>query len=256
MKSVVLEITGRHAVVVNDDGDFIKIRNRNFKVGQRIITHDLRFKRLKFASAAAAAAMVLFVAGGAYAYYTPYTEVSLDVNPSMVLQINYFNKVIGVAAMNADAEQIAEKLDIINDDVNTAMDEVVNELSEQGYIDTDTDAAIVVTSTSQDQTRAQEMLQTAERKIEQKTERLRIRAEVLGDCVGQQLVTRAREYGVSPGKLMLVEKYAISTGDPATVDVTAWLDKPVKEIMAATKANKKAAKGKDNTGDAETSPSP
>jgi hypothetical protein len=92
------------------------------------------------------------------------------------------------------------------------------------------------------------MLVAAERKIEQKTEELRIRASVFGECVGQELVTLAREYDVSPGKLMLVEKYAISTGDPVNVDVSEWLDKPVKEIMAATKENKKAAKGTDSAG--------
>jgi len=106
----------------------------------------------------------------------------------------------------------------------------------------------MVTANSQDQTRAQEMLEAAEREIEERTEQLRIRANVDGECIGLELVTRAREYGVSPGKLRLVEKYALSTGDPANVDVAAWLQKPVKEIMAATKENRKATQDSNSQG--------
>lgn len=251
MKSIVMEIDGRHAVVLNDTGDFIRIKNRNYQVGQRIENRrPAGFRRMRTAIAAAAAALILFAAGGTYAYCAPYTEVSLDVNPSIVLKLNYFNRVIGVTAMNDDAQRVLGNLDLMNDDIETATGEVVDALSAQGFILANTDEAFMVTANSQDQTRAREMLEAAERRIEQRTQQLRIRASVTGECIGQELVTRAREYGVSPGKLRLVEKYALSTGDPASVDVAAWLTKPVKEIIAATKENRKATQGSDSEGNA------
>lgn len=265
MKSIVMEVDGRDAVVMNGAGDFIRIKNRDYRVGQRIEARRVpRLKRMRTAIAAAAAVLILFAAGGTYAYLAPYSEVSLDVNPSIMLRLNYFNRVIDVGAMNDDARRVLEGLELINDDVETATGEVVDALSEKGYIKAGEDAEFMVTANSQDQTRAREMLEAAERRIEQRTEEHRIRANVSGECIGRELVTRAREYGVSPGKLRLVEKYALSTGDPSSVDVAGWLEKPVKEIMAATRENRKdtkgsnapgngAANGKGNAGDADAS---
>ncbi|MGI5907991.1 MAG: anti-sigma factor domain-containing protein [Christensenellales bacterium] len=265
MKSIVMEVDGRDAVVMNGAGDFIRIKNRNYRVGQRIEARRVpRLRRMRTAIAAAAAVLILFAAGGTYAYLAPYSEVSLDVNPSIMLRLNYFNRVIDVDAMNDEARRVLEGLELINDDVETATGEVVDALSEKGYIKAGADAEFMVTANSQDQTRAREMLEAAERRIEQRTEEHRIRANVSGECIGRELVTRAREYGVSPGKLRLVEKYALSTGDPSSVDVAGWLEKPVKEIMAATRENRKdtkgsnapgngAANGKGNAGDADAS---
>ena len=247
MKNIVMEIDGRHAGVLNDAGDFIRIKNRDYRVGQRIEARRVpRLRRMRTAIAAAAAVLLLFAAGGTYAYCAPYSEVSLDVNPSIMLRLNYFNRVIDVDAMNDEARRVLEGLELINDDVETATGEVVDALSEKGYIKAGADAEFMVTANSQDQTRAREMLEAAERRIEQRTEEHRIRANVSGECIGRELVTRAREYGVSPGKLRLVEKYALSTGDPASVDVAAWLEKPVKEIVAATNENRKATQGSDS----------
>lgn len=243
MKCVVMETNGRNAVVLNDSGDFVRVRNRHYESGQRIVIQTPRLRRFRLAASAAVGALVLSIAAGAYAYAMPYSEVSLDVNPSIVMKLNCFDRVIDVTPMNEDAGKIVNNLELINENIDTATGEVVAELSAQGYINSKDEAEIMVTVTSRDQKRAQEMLKTTEKKIEQKTEQLCAKASVFGECVGQELVAKAREYDVSPGKLMLVEKYAISTGDPVSVNVADWLDKPVKEIMAATKENRKAAKG-------------
>ncbi|MFZ5975708.1 MAG: anti-sigma-I factor RsgI family protein [Bacillota bacterium] len=236
--NTVIEINGKHAVVMNENGTFEKIKNNDFTPGQRIESSVKRNKKLRYTIAAASAAFALFIAGGAYAYCTPYSQVSIDVNPSVVMHLNYFNKVIQVQAMNADAEKILEKVNVLNDDIQVATEEFITEIAKEGYVAPDSDAAFMVTTNSQDQNRAQEMLRVTEQKIEQKMEQLHIRAGINGECIGQELVTRAREYGISPGKLMLVERYALSTGSPENVDISAWINKSVKEIIAATNENR------------------
>lgn len=53
-------------------------------------------------------------------------------------------------------------------------------------------------------------------------------------------VALARELGITPGKLNLIQKYAKSTGDPESIDVTLYLDTPVKVLMKEIKTNRKA----------------
>lgn len=65
-----------------------------------------------------------------------------------------------------------------------------------------------------------------------------VEVEVMG--VGYTRVQEARKLGVTPGKLNLVEKLKASSTDPDSIVISEWVNKPVKEIMQATKANKKA----------------
>lgn len=55
-------------------------------------------------------------------------------------------------------------------------------------------------------------------------------------------VAEARELGVTPGKLNLVEKLQASATDIEDINVEEWLTKSVKEIMKETKANRQAKK--------------
>jgi hypothetical protein len=237
MKTVI-EIIGKKAVVMNENGTFERVKNNNYIPGQRINSSAKRNRKLRYAIAAASAALVLLLAGGGYAYCTPYSQVSIDVNPSLVLHLNYFNKVIKAEAMNADAQKILDNVNILNDDIQAATEKFVAEVAKEGYVTPGSDAAFVVTTNSQDQNRAQEMLRVTQKQIEQKMTQLHVRANVDGDCIGQELAARAREYGVSPGKLMLAERYALSTGAPDNVDIYSWTRKSVKEIVAATNENR------------------
>lgn len=237
MKPVVMEVNGDRAVVLDGNGGFMKVRNRGYSVGQRL-------RRLPRASsavlgrwAAVAAALVLLVAGGTVAYCTPYTQVSLDVNPSIELSLNLFDQVIDATPMNADGERILAQARALYGNLPGAVQAIVDELAAQGYIEPGSEADILLTAASRDQDRSQALLQSAVRTAEERTEQLKINANVIGECVNAELRQRAREYGVSPGKLMLAERYALSTGKPEEVDLKNWLNKPVKEMLREIAAN-------------------
>ena len=182
-------------------------------------------------------ALVLLFGGGAYAYYTPYAELSLDINPSIAIKTNIFDTVIDVQALNDDAEQILTPLQIRNCNLQTALDAILDRLISEGYLSEEDAADIMLTAYSQDQERAQVMLQEMTQILEQDMARERLQANIEGECIGSEIRIRAQQYGVSPGKLMLAERYAQSTGDPDAVDITQWLSKPVREIMEAIRNN-------------------
>jgi len=58
------------------------------------------------------------------------TTVSLDVNPSLSLKVNYFNRVIDVEALNADGEAIVAALDIRSGSISRVMEEIFQEAQE------------------------------------------------------------------------------------------------------------------------------
>jgi hypothetical protein len=239
MKHVIMEADGRKAVAMREDGQFVTIRDRGYAAGQRLETLAGRKPRgiSVWTKAVGAIAAALIVTAGAAAYAIPYTEMSLDVNPSIELRLNWFNRVISAGAVNGDAERVMDRLHLFNCDLATATERIASELAAQGYVDAEEEAQILLTSASGDTTRAREMLRTMTATMERTMERLRVRAEIFGECVSAEVQTRAREYGTTPGKLLLVEQYMLSTGDPGGVDIGEWLDKPVREIKAAIAMN-------------------
>lgn len=76
--------------------------------------------------AVAACLVVCFaVIGGYRLYFTPTSIISIDVNPSIELNVNRFDKVIGVQGYNEDGVDFAESLDVLYMDYTQAVDEIL-----------------------------------------------------------------------------------------------------------------------------------
>lgn len=95
---------------------------------------------------------------------------------------------------------------------------------------------VVVTEDGQDTTGLEDAIGDA---IEETTTDEEVPVPVVFQNAAQERIALARELGITPGKLNLIQKYAASTGAPEGVDVTLWTDKSVKEIMSAIKVNRK-----------------
>lgn len=66
---------------------------------------------------AVCAACVLLIASGGIGYRlyaAPTAVISIDVNPSLELGVNRFDRVVSVTGMNADGQALAERLDVKN----------------------------------------------------------------------------------------------------------------------------------------------
>ena len=244
MKAVILEIRDELAAVMSDDGRIWKVKNHEYTVGQEIEMKKQisRGTRKLIAWAAAAAALVLTCGTGAYAYYTPYSYVSLDVNPSIEFTLNRFDIVLTATAVNGDGEEILNGLSLdtlANLPIGQAISATVDQISQEGYFDGE-GGGIVVATSAEDEEKAEELAVQLQENVEQETEQNGDNVEVEVISVGYERVQKARELGVTPGKLNLVEKLQASAADPASINIEEWLSKSVKEIMKATKENRKA----------------
>lgn len=149
MKAIIVEIKGRHAAVLTDDGVVSKIKNRNYCIGQEIVIKNNRNKLIRM-TAAAAAAIMLFVTP-AWAYLTPYSYVSIDVNPSFEFLINRFDRVLTVRGFNDDGKELSKDINIDglkNKEVQNAVKSVLNELKNKGYIIEGQEGGVIIATSS------------------------------------------------------------------------------------------------------------
>ena len=260
MKAVIVEIRDTRAAILADDGRIYRIRNDNYAVGQEIEMKKQISSKTKRALVWAASAAVLLLActTSAWAYYTPYSYVSLDVNPSIEFSLNRFNIVLSAKGVNDDGEEILNGLHLGNLKylpIEDAITQTVDQISEQGYFDGETGGGIVLAVSAEDEDKAEALAGQLQETVEQENEENSDTVEVETVSVGLERVQEARELGVTPGKLNLVEKLQASAADPASIDINLWLNKPVKEIMKAIKENRKAGMT-DTIGDDGTSTTP
>ncbi len=80
----------------------------------------------KFAAAVAAAAVVS--AGAVGVFFSQTTVISIDVNPSVELGVNRFDRVISVEGMNDDGSRLAEMLDVKYEVYAEAVERVLDSL--------------------------------------------------------------------------------------------------------------------------------
>lgn len=257
MKYIVLEIRDKKVVLLSDDGTITIAKNQNYLIGQeffetnsspnRIISFRkeqiMKIKGKIIAVSSAVAVLIAFVSLGAYSYYTPYSYVSLDVNPSIAYAINRFDRVIHVSGVNDDGTEILTNINLEQlrfKDINTAIEETINEIADEGYLSTD-DSGMMITTASENDEKALELAETLTASVTKKMDIDGITTELRVEAVGYERVLEARELGVTPGKLNLVEKL-IEASEDESVDQREWLQKSVKDIMVKTKEAKERNK--------------
>jgi len=141
MKAVVLELHKGTAAVLCEDGTVRKVR-RSCAVGDTIELDGGRTRAFPpIARYAAAAVLAVAVLGGAHTYFaaSPYSYVSLDVNPSVEYTLNRMDRVISVRALNDDAVSVVDDLaeTVRNDTLSEAVEKTLQSLYDGGYLDAD-----------------------------------------------------------------------------------------------------------------------
>lgn len=72
-----------------------------------------------------AACLLLVILGWYRLYFTPTVEISIDINPSIELGVNRFNKIISIHGYNLDGENLADSFDIKYLDYIEAINEIL-----------------------------------------------------------------------------------------------------------------------------------
>ena len=262
MKGVIVEIKNGKAIVLSDDGCVTQIRNQGHQIGEVILMNNQTaaqtrpsFAKRKFAAMAASIAALLLVSGGsAWAYATPYSYVSLDVNPSITYTVNLFDRVIDYD-VNDDAEQLLISngaIQLKNMALEQAVKATIEAMVKDGYLKTTTNAIYIVAASNSDEKTAKLVSALEEEVADIVKEQGITDAAIEAEAIGLERVELARELSVkydtrvSPGKLNLLQKMTEAASGAAINNDTYkseedWLENAsVKDIMKATKELKEA----------------
>lgn len=119
---------------------------------KRIRKHEKKrnFRRYGLILAPACFAVVLLACFGLISYNIPVSAVSIDINPSIELGVNRYNRVISAESFNDDGEKILNAVSIKNMECNEAVDMIVNQSNQ--YLDSENTVVVTVESESDEKT--------------------------------------------------------------------------------------------------------
>ena len=229
MKAVVLDISGGEATVMTKSGDIIGIRDESYDIGQEItVRGSVALNIVRFMPAIAAAAILFIVAGtGSYAYLSPYGTVSLDVNPSIEYSINRFDKVLSVSGVNDDGSDIVSSLDISElkyKDIETAIDNTIDQIDAEGYFDDEADNYVVVTANTGADAHTDKLVERLDKTVSRHERIMPITSKV-----SDEELRNAHEQGISAGKKMMVDRLDDISDDK--IDRDKWNGRSVRDIV-------------------------
>ena len=102
--------------------------------------------------AAAAACLLLFLCGGgSYLYFTPTAYISIDINPSLELGVNRFDRIISVEGYNDDGTALAASLNIRFLDYQDAIEQLLEDETVESYLSGDAVMSLTVAGKSESQ---------------------------------------------------------------------------------------------------------
>lgn len=116
MRAVIIDIRGRYAAALTENGTVVRIRNREYEPGQGISftkegSRSLNVGLTGKLMAAAAAVVLLLTAGGVTAYAMPYGTVRVETTGSVEYTINCFDYVLDIRALDEEGDRLLAEMD-------------------------------------------------------------------------------------------------------------------------------------------------
>lgn len=231
MKAVIVECSNGAAVALCDDGTFRKLKNKGYSIGQELLIQQKQTpnRMVQKLSICASLALVLlsFAGIGSHSYVEPYSYVSLDINPSIEYALNRYDKVISVAGINTEGQQVVSSIesDIKNQNITTALGVTIGQLEKDHYINQEEYNHVIVSVYSSNDTKAQSI---ASRVNSFSAEKSNI-CSIDTIPVSKEVKDDADSLGITPGKLALIHAVAETSAD-SNFNVSEWTDKTVSEL--------------------------
>lgn len=159
---------------------------------------------------AATAACLLLIAGiglGTRYFYGVDATIAVDVNPSIELTANRQEKVLEVRALNQDAEQVLDGMDLKGTDLNVAMNALIGSMVKHGYIDAANNSVLVSVESSSPE-REQQLQAELTADINSVLTQNAISPAVLQQSVSssEELDALAAKYNISAGRAALIQR--------------------------------------------------
>lgn len=133
--------------------------------------------------------------------------ISLDVNPSIELEVNKEEKVLKALPLNDEAAKILEDMDLKKTDMRVAVNAIIGSMVKNGYI-SEIANSILVSVENENKIKGEEIQNKVSNEISEILKGLNINGAVLSQTVETktELEKTAEEYGITVGKAQLIEE--------------------------------------------------
>lgn len=145
MSYLVMECHPGYAVLLDEEGRFLKAANLRYEVGQTVYDpvlmketaerqrHTMRW--ISSGIAAIAACFLLFFGIHYYQkYLQPYSSIYLTINPTVQMDLNRQGTVVRLTGINEDGKALLEGYDSKGKDKVTVADELIDRAIEMGFL--------------------------------------------------------------------------------------------------------------------------
>lgn len=163
-KGIIMEVKQNYAIVMNDDGHMNKIsKKKNMSIGQKIFyfeediirTNGIRNLRnnsfIKTIGSIAALFLIAFTFFYQLSYKeTAYAVVSLDINPSIQIEVDNNKTILKVEGMNNDGKNIDFK-DLKGLNINDGIQKIKDILVEKNYLKENRDVLVAFALVNEDE---------------------------------------------------------------------------------------------------------
>ena len=200
MKGIIVAKNSESSVLLLSDGTFKTVKTSdNFEVGMVLQVNDALRTRgyylKKIAHMAASVLVVAFIGLGAFLWSTPVQYINIDINPSVELSVNYFDRIISVNPMNEDGQKLVESVSVQARRYANGIGLVINTAHEMGYLNDEEDVLISISSS--DPKRVEKAKNDIKEKVSPSVEILTFDTQERDQSI---------QKGISPGKNNIIEK--------------------------------------------------
>lgn len=225
--AVVMELRDGRAVVLRSDGAFLSVRSAaGWQVGDTVaVPKERRRPRMLYAAACLALMFCGTLAG--FLYYSEAALVSLDVNPSIELRLNRFDRVVSASAMNPEGHALLDSVDPRGRTYTDAVGALLESETMSAYLDGSANITFAVQAGSE--TTRDSVLAGLARTVDSTAHHPGTWVEY--HAVDSATVESAHNHGVTAGKYLALAELA--EADPA-VDIDAYAHHSIPEIREET----------------------
>lgn len=149
MNYLVMECHTSYAVLLDEDGRFVKSANLNYEIGQTVrnpvLMRDQPLEKIKekrkfptkiVATVLAVAAIFAFFIGGNYYQnnFQPYSSIFMAINPEVEMVLNRNGQVLEVSGVNEDGIALLEGYKLPSEDKVEVANDLVDRAIEMGFL--------------------------------------------------------------------------------------------------------------------------